>query len=150
MTLAPSTSLTHQATKTDVEIAQFLGTEQEVTLTLSRHDGKTFAITVPTEALQNFGHVLNNLVQGKSIALIPPHAELTTNEAAQILHVSRPYLIKMLESGQIPYRKVGVKRRIRYEDIRAYVENEKAARRETLKTLAQYDQEIGLYELEDM
>lgn len=83
------------------------------------------------------------------MTLIPSQAELTTSQAAELLHVSRPFLIKMLEQGLIPYRTVGTKRRIRYEDVRAYIEREKAARRETLKELAAYDQEIGLYDLED-
>jgi excisionase family DNA binding protein len=150
MTLAQPTNLARRTTNAGREIAQFLSTDQEVTLTLSRQDGERFEATIPTIALQVFGDVLNDIVQGKTVALIPPHAELTTNEAAQVLHVSRPYLIKMLESGLIPHRKVGTKRRIRYEDMRAYLEKEKTARREMLKALAQHDQEIGLYELEDM
>jgi excisionase family DNA binding protein len=61
-----------------------------------------------------------------------------------VLHVSRPFLIKLLDEGKLPYRKVGTHRRIRYDDLRAYMERENAARRDILRELAAHDQEIGL------
>jgi excisionase family DNA binding protein len=138
-----------RAQKSSLEIKQFLGVDRDITITIARQNGERLEATIPAFALQILGYVLNEVSQGKPVTLIPPHAELTTSQAAEILHVSRPHVIKMLEQGLIPYRKVGTKRRIRYEDIRAYLETEKAARRETLKALAAHDQEIGLYDLED-
>jgi excisionase family DNA binding protein len=137
------------AQKSGADIEKFLNGEPTVNLTVSHKDGEFLEATLPTYALRILAHVLDELAQGNPITLIPSHAELTTSQAAGLLHVSRPFLIKMLEQGLIPYRSVGTKRRIRYADVRAYIEKEKSARRETLKELAAHDQEIGLYDLED-
>ena len=103
---------------------------------------------MPAFALKLLAQVLSDMAQGKSVTLMPDQAELTTHQAADMLHVSRPFLIKLLDQGAIAHRKVGRHRRIRYEDLRAYLDREKAARRETLAELAAHDQEIGLYDLE--
>jgi excisionase family DNA binding protein len=64
--------------------------------------------------------ILGAMASGQGVTLIPEDAELTTVQAADILHVSRPFLIKLLDEGKIPYRKVGKHRRIRMEDIMNY------------------------------
>jgi len=102
------------------------------------------SITIPTIALSLLAEVLNQVGQGKSIEIVPTDKELSTTEAASILKVSRPYLINLLESNQIPYRKVGKHRRVLYQDVMAYKTQIDEARKKTLAELAAQAQELNL------
>jgi excisionase family DNA binding protein len=77
-------------------------------------------IELPAGAVSLLMDILGAMASGQGITLIPENAELTTVQAADILNVSRPFLIKLLEEGQIPHRKVGKHRRIRMEDVMNY------------------------------
>jgi excisionase family DNA binding protein len=89
-------------------------------------------------------YLVTELARGHGISLIPMEAELTTNEAARQLKVSRPYLIRLLEKGEIPFRKVGSHRRIRFRDLMAYKQRTDQNRLEALEELSALDQEYGL------
>ena len=78
------------------------------------------------------------------MTLIPVHAELTTQQAADILNVSRPFLIEQLEKGVIPYRKVGTHRRVMFEDLMEYKQTMDHNRLKALEELSVIDQELGL------
>jgi excisionase family DNA binding protein len=77
-------------------------------------------IELPAGAVTLLMDILGAMASGQGVTLIPENVELTTMQAAEILHVSRPFLIKQLENGQLPYRKVGKHRRIRMEDVMNY------------------------------
>jgi len=77
-------------------------------------------IELPAGAVALLLDILGAMASGQGVTLIPEDAELTTVQAADILHVSRPFLIKLLEEGQIPYHRVGKHRRIRMEDVMNY------------------------------
>ncbi len=77
-------------------------------------------IELPAGAVALLMDILEAMAAGRGITLMPENAELTTVEAAEILNVSRPYLIKLLEEGHIPYRKVGTHRRVRLDDVMRY------------------------------
>ena len=127
-------------------IAGFVNGDPFLRLTLTRGDGESVQAEVPTVALRLLAHVLEEMARGNPVTLIPRHAELTTHQAADLLRVSRPYLIKLLDGGQIPHRKVGAHRRVRYEDLVAYQEQEKAARHRALDEMTAEAQRLGLYE----
>lgn len=74
-------------------------------------------IELPAGAVTLLMDILDAMASGQGVTLIPEDAELTTVQAADMLHVSRPFLIKLLDEGKIPYRKVGKHRRIRGEDV---------------------------------
>jgi excisionase family DNA binding protein len=88
--------------------------------------------------------ILEEMALGNAVTLIPVHAELTTQEAADMLNVSRPSLIQLLDEGKMEYRKVGTHRRVRFESLMSYKRRTDGERRTALAELAAYDQEIGI------
>ncbi len=108
-------------------------------------DGKdTEAVAGPASALRLFLHLLTEMAQGNAVTLIPTHAELTTQQAADLLNVSRPYLVKLLDEGKIPSRTVGKYRRVRFDDLMAYKRKDDRTRAKILDQLAAEAQELGL------
>ena len=103
------------------------------------------ALVVPREAAVLLAKVLGFLANGEGVNVIPDTAELTTQQAAEFLNVSRPHLIKLLESGEIPFRLVGTHRRVRFRDLREYKSRDDLARRHAADELTQLTQELGLY-----
>lgn len=89
--------------------------------------------------------VASAMQEGKVISLVPETQELTTQAAANILGVSRPHLIKLLESGHLAFHKVGAHRRIRLKDLMAFQQARDRDRRASLDELARKAQEAGLY-----
>lgn len=102
------------------------------------------AIVIPKPAMGLLLQLLTHMAEGNAVTLIPFHTELTTQQAADFLNVSRPYLIKLLDKGDIPHRKVGTHRKILFRDIREYKRAIDEARRQTLAELAAEAQELGL------
>lgn len=101
-------------------------------------------VKLPASAVRMLVHILEEMARGNAVTLIPVHVELTTQEAADLLNISRPSLIQLLEGGKIEYRRVGTHRRIRFEALMAYKRRADADRRSVLAELAAYDQELGL------
>lgn len=105
-------------------------------------DGKQ--LVLPKAVTPLLIHLLTEMGQGNAVTLIPVHAELTTQEAANLLNVSRPHLIRLLEDGEIPFHKAGTHRRVKFVDLEAYRDKFQLKRRETLSELAREAQELGM------
>jgi excisionase family DNA binding protein len=120
--------------------APSLGAGQQARLRLI--DGGT-DVTVPVSAIHMLVDILNQMAQGNAVSLVPVHAELTTQQAADLLNVSRPYLVKQLEAGEVPFHKLGRHRRVRFTDLMAYKERVDCTGREAADTLTAEAQELG-------
>lgn len=101
-------------------------------------------IEVPVAALRMLVDILTNMAAGNAVSLVPIHAELTTQQTADFLNVSRPYVVGLLERGELPHHKVGTHRRVRFSDLMAYREAQLRKSKASLAELAQLDQESGL------
>ena len=101
-------------------------------------------ILIPIEALTIFVEVLSQLAQGHAVTVAPVHAELTTQQAADLLNVSRPYLIKLLDEGKIPHRRVGNRRKVLLADLLEYKRRDDEYRQKILAELTSEAQELGL------
>jgi excisionase family DNA binding protein len=110
-------------------------------------DGKS--IPLPDPLFRILRHAASMLIRGERITLAPVTKELSTQEAADLLGVSRPYLIKLLDVGSIPYKKVGRHRRVCFGDVNEYRKKRDDERRERLRDLVRKSEEMGLYDIEE-
>lgn len=101
-------------------------------------------VEVPESAFRLFLEILNQMAQGNAVTLVPTHHELTTQQAANLLRVSRPYFVKLLETGAIPHHRVGSRRRVKFEHLMGYMEKVKGESRAALAQLAAQAQKLGM------
>lgn len=106
-------------------------------------DGSSI-LRLPPKVLRLIADLLGSLAQGKAVAIVPKELDVTTQEAAMFLNVSRPYLVRLLEEGKIPYHKVGTHRRIRFEDLVLYKEERRKISGDAIQELVDQAQELGL------
>jgi excisionase family DNA binding protein len=99
------------------------------------------SVAVPASLSKMLLHILAEMAEGRAMMLVPAHAELTTQEAADSLNVSRPFLVRLLEEGKMPFRKVGSHRRILYSDLMQYKKNLAQERLNVLEELQKDAQE---------
>ena len=114
----------------------------ELAMAAARHE----MIAIPPGALRLLVVVdmLTQLGQGRAVTVLPQNAELTTQEVADYLNVSRPYVVKLIEEEKLPARKVGTRRRVAFDDLLRFDEQQRARQRAALDELARIDTELGL------
>ena len=117
---------------------------RQACLSLDLEDGQRASVPIPASVLELLQGILVQMAQGNAVTLVPVHAELTTQQAADLLNVSRPFLIERLEQGEISFRKVGTHRRIRLVDLMAYKHAIDQQRAAALDELAAQAQELGM------
>jgi excisionase family DNA binding protein len=132
-----------QAKRSSRTLSKYANAER-VQLSLRGSNGESDELILPGEVLQILLDVLAEMAQGHAISLVPRHQELSTQEAASLLNVSRPYLVGLLEKGEIPFRKIGTHRRVALRDVLDYKERIDRQRSESLDTLAEISQKDAM------
>lgn len=122
--------------------ARHLTKKNELKVTIAEETGST--VILPAPIMRLVMDILSSIAKGDAVALIPMHAEMTTQQGADFLNVSRPYLISLLEDGKIPYRKVGTHRRVLFEDLVKYKGCTDEARAASLDKLSEKTQSLEL------
>ena len=113
-------------------------------ITLTTDTGEHPTVAVPPAALKLIGQLLGAMSEGRPVVLMPTEREFTTVEAANFLNVSRPFVIKEIEAGRLPHRKVGTHRRITLDDLLAYANKMRVQQTSALERMADNARELGL------
>lgn len=127
------------------ELAAFLSTQFETQrIEIFDKENKAHQVELPTSALRLLVDILGELAIGNAVKVVPIHAEFTTQEAADVLNVSRPHLVKLLEAGELPFHKTGRHRRVLFADLMAFKEHRDLASQVAMEALARQAQELGM------
>ena len=102
-------------------------------------------VDLPESVVRVLAEVLDHARRGEPVRVIADDEEITTQQAADLLNVSRPYLVGLVDRGEIPSRKVGTRRRLKLADVLLYREVDQARRLDAVNALAAEAQELGIY-----
>jgi excisionase family DNA binding protein len=143
-TAPPTEDESRLARESGRQLSQLLGANGESQVFIRAGDQSEREIAIPAPAVRLLVDVLTEMAKGNAVTLMPVLAELTTQQAAEFLNVSRPFLVNLLEEGKIPYRKVGTHRRILVSDVMAHKQQVDKQRLKTLEELADQAQELDM------
>ena len=132
-----------QAKETSRRLSKYHDVDR-VQMSIEDSNGNKESIVLPGIAMQLLLNILADISRGNPVSVIPHKTELTTQQAANMLNVSRPYLVKLLENGDIHHHKVGTHRRVYVKDVIEYKARIDSDRSNTLDKLAELSQEIGM------
>lgn len=133
------------AVESSRQLAAFLSTKFATQRIELVDDAQQRAVLeLPTFALRLLGEILSELALGNAVKVVPIHAELTTQEGAEMLNISRPHLIKLLDEGVMPHTKTGRHRRIKFADLMAYKQQRERASHAAMDELAAQAQELNM------
>lgn len=132
-----------QAEESSRTLAKYANADR-VSLSIRASNGESDDLILPGHTLQIMLDVMSEMAKGNAISLVPHHQELGTQEAANLLNVSRPHLVALLEKGDIPFRKVGSHRRVLLTDVLAYQQQQFKQRSDTLDELAALSQQQNM------
>lgn len=126
-------------------LAAYLETRTETQrIQIFDHKNQAHQVELPTSALRLLVDILAELAEGNAVKVVPVHAELTTQEAADLLNVSRPHLVKLLEDGELPFHKTGRHRRVRFADLMQFKVRRDQVSEQAMAELAEQAQELGM------
>jgi excisionase family DNA binding protein len=145
-TVTPTAEEARLAQESSRTLSRFLAAKprKPLRVRIAPDDEAEETVSIPVSAFRLLSDILTEMAKGNAVTLIPVHAELTTQQAADLLHVSRPFLVEQLEKGVIPYRKVGTHRRVLFKDVMAYKETMDHNRLKALDELSAQAQELGM------
>jgi len=144
-TLLPDEKEIAAAAASSRQLAAFITSKLETQrIELVDESQQREVVELPTFALRLLGEILSELALGNAVKVVPIHAELTTQEGADMLNVSRPHLVKLLDNGVLPHTKTGRHRRIKFTDLMAYKEQRDRTSRNAMDELAAQAQALGM------
>ena len=120
------------------------GDDQPIVVRVGDENEPHEVVALPASVLQMLTRLLALVAEGSAVQLLPVEAELSTFEAADVLNVSRPYLVKLLDEGAIPARRVGTHRRVMLRDLLDYKRRDDQRRQAVLGELAAEAQELDM------
>ncbi|MFW7382162.1 MAG: helix-turn-helix domain-containing protein [Oligoflexus sp.] len=132
-----------QALQALVPLLKVLNKDSSLSLTFT-NDGKQRNVGIPMAAFVMFEEILRCMSEGQAITLIPQNKYFTTQEAADFLNVSRPYVVKLLEKGEIPFVKIGKHRRVKATDLFDYAKKQNLQTEQSLEELAKTAQDLDM------
>lgn len=139
----PSPEDAEVARASSERLEAFLHEDRPLKLSVTGAHGDE-VVELPASVCPLLVEILGDMAAGSAVAVLRKDAELTTQQAADVLNVSRPFLVGLLERGAIPFHKVGTHRRVHFEDILRYKEKTDAARRTVLDELATDAQDLDM------
>ena len=119
-------------------------TNERLHIKIASNNNESDDLILPGYAINLLLDILTEMSKGNAITVMPIHAELSTQETAEFLNVSRPHLVDMLEQGKIPFRKVGAHRRVMAKDVIDYKQHLDADRLKALDKLVAQAQELDM------
>ncbi|MEG4441555.1 excisionase family DNA-binding protein [Microcoleus sp. AT9_B5] len=138
-----SVLITEQETEAIKKLQQILSIESaQVKLVTSNGE----EILIPESVYNLLGQIVRAMASGQAVSIVTHNRELTVHQAADLLNVSRSFIVKLLDEGAIPYIEVGSRRRILFQDLMTYNQQRKVQRRQLLDELIEMTEEAGLYE----
>jgi excisionase family DNA binding protein len=146
-TIAPTAEDAQLALQSSRILSRLVGRRNREVQIQVRADGKQAkaeSVSIPVSAFRMLVEILNQMAQRNAVTLIPVHAELTTQQAAELLNVSRPFVIKLIEDKVLPCKMVGTHRRVLFSDLMQYKQTIDAERLKVLEELAAQAQELGM------
>lgn len=141
----PTEAVSALAADASRRLFRVIGASQKETCVVRFDSAPEEPVVLPAAAVRFLGALLTELAKGNAVTLMPHHAELTTQEAADLLNVSRPFLVGLLDDGQLPHHKVGTHRRVRFADLMTYKRRRDAESEAASNELAALSQDMKLY-----
>ncbi len=141
---APNETDVLMAKETSRRLTASLGKQTKYWIQLHESDHPNETLAIPAEAVRLLADMLSEMADGNIVTITPVQAELTTQKAADLLNVSRPFLVRLLEDGKIPFYKVGTHRRVKYNDLMHYKQGVERQRLNTLDELAEQAQRLDM------
>jgi excisionase family DNA binding protein len=142
--VTPTDHEVHLAEESVRALSRLVPKHEIETIRVAQADEAGESVVIPAVAFRLLLTILEEMAKGNAVTVIPIHAELTTQQAAELLKVSRPFLVRLLDEGKIPFHRVGTHRRVYFRDVMAYKRENREQRRRVLDELAAEAQELGM------
>lgn len=144
-TMLPDEKEIAAAVESRRQLAAFLSSKLETQrIEILDDEQRPHTVQLPVSALRLLDEILSELAMGNAVKVVPIHAELTTQEGADLLNVSRPHLVKLLDENVIPHTRVGRHRRVKFADLMDYKQRRDAKSRQAMDELTAQAQELGM------
>ena len=142
--ISPTPSETAMAGNSSRQLASFLSDRAGDEVRIAIEENPDEVVSIPLSAFRLLADILTEMSKGNAVTFIPIHAELTTQQAADFLNVSRPFVVKLIEAKKLPCRKVGTHRRVLFQDLVEFKRKTNQERAKTLDELAKQAQDLDM------